>query len=315
MIIIIFQIVGADEALANEAAAASQAIKDDCESDLAEAIPALESAVLALNTLKPADITVVKSMKNPPYGVKLVLEAVCVMKGIKSERKPDPSGSGRMVEDYWGPSQKLISDTKFLESLKTYNKDNIDPAIMKVIREKYDLFIIFIVVLHVDIRFIFRYISNPDFNPVSIKSVSNACEGLCKWIRALDVYDKVIKIVGPKKEKLYQAETDYAIQMEKLNEKRAELSGVLGKLQKLRDGLAEKTKEKKELEDDIDMCAQKLTRAEILISGLSGEKNKWNLTAKELQSTLDKSVGDVLLSSGVIAYLGAFTVDYRNVST
>lgn len=66
------QIVGADEALANEAAAAAQAIKDDCESDLAEAIPALEAAVHALNTLKPADITVVKSMKNPPAVVKLV---------------------------------------------------------------------------------------------------------------------------------------------------------------------------------------------------------------------------------------------------
>lgn len=64
--------MGADEALANEAAAAAQAIKDDCESDLAEAIPALEAAVNALNTLKPADITVVKSMKNPPSVVKLV---------------------------------------------------------------------------------------------------------------------------------------------------------------------------------------------------------------------------------------------------
>lgn len=86
------QIVGADEALANEAAAAAQAIKDDCESDLAEAVPALEAALNALNTLKPADITLVKSMKNPPAGVKLVMEAVCVMKGIKGDRKIDPSG-------------------------------------------------------------------------------------------------------------------------------------------------------------------------------------------------------------------------------
>lgn len=57
------EVVAADEAVANEAAAAAQAIKDDCESDLAEAIPALESAISALNTLKPADITLVKSMK------------------------------------------------------------------------------------------------------------------------------------------------------------------------------------------------------------------------------------------------------------
>lgn len=87
------QIVGADEALANEAAAAAQAIKDDCESDLAEAVPALEAALNALNTLKPADITLVKSMKNPPAGVKLVMEAVCVMKGIKGDRKMDANGT------------------------------------------------------------------------------------------------------------------------------------------------------------------------------------------------------------------------------
>ena len=55
--------VAADEAIANEAAAAAQAIKDECESDLAEAIPALEAAISALNTLKPSDITEVKAMK------------------------------------------------------------------------------------------------------------------------------------------------------------------------------------------------------------------------------------------------------------
>lgn len=102
--------------------------------------------------------------------------------------------------------------------------------------------------------------------------------------------------------------------MEKLNEKRAELSGVLSKLQTLRDELAEKTKEKKELEDNIDLCSQKLTRAEQLISGLSGEKYRWSQAALELQSTLDNAIGDVLLSAGVVAYLGAFTVDFRNVS-
>lgn len=66
------QIVAADEALANEAAAASQAIRDDCESDLSEAEPALISATNALNTLKSSDITVIKAMKNPPSVVKLV---------------------------------------------------------------------------------------------------------------------------------------------------------------------------------------------------------------------------------------------------
>lgn len=55
-------------------------------------MPALQAALDALNTLKPADITLVKSMKNPPAGVKLVMEAVCVMKGIKGDRKMDANG-------------------------------------------------------------------------------------------------------------------------------------------------------------------------------------------------------------------------------
>ena len=41
------------------------------------------------------------------------------------------SGSGRMVEDFWGSSQKMLGDMKFLESLKVYDKDNIPAAIIK----------------------------------------------------------------------------------------------------------------------------------------------------------------------------------------
>lgn len=72
--------------------------QDECEGDLAEAMPALEAALSALDTLKPADITVVKSMQNPPGLVKLVMESICIMKGIKPERKPDPSGSGKIID-------------------------------------------------------------------------------------------------------------------------------------------------------------------------------------------------------------------------
>lgn len=59
------------------------------------------------------------------------------MKSIKPERKPDPSGSGKMIEDFWGPSQKLLGDLKFLDSLKSYDKDNIPPVVMKKIRERF----------------------------------------------------------------------------------------------------------------------------------------------------------------------------------
>jgi len=46
------KVVQADEAVANEQAAEAKLLKDECESDLAEAIPALEAAMAALKTLK-----------------------------------------------------------------------------------------------------------------------------------------------------------------------------------------------------------------------------------------------------------------------
>lgn len=64
--------MAADEAVANRKFADAQAIKDDCEKELAKAVPALNAATDALNTLKQDDIRVVKAMKNPPSGVKLV---------------------------------------------------------------------------------------------------------------------------------------------------------------------------------------------------------------------------------------------------
>ena len=302
------EIVACDEALANEAAAAAQAIRDDCENDLAEAIPALQSAINSLNTLKPSDITVVKSMKNPAPIVKFVIESVCVMKGIQPKRKPDLDNKGKLIDDYWAPGQQMLGDIKFLETLKTYDKDNIPGGIMKKIREK--------------------YVTNPYFDPNLVKKVKNsfvqtilslsylnqvstACEGLCKWVRAIEVYDRVIKIVAPKKAKLSEAETELANQMDKLNEKRAQLQQVTDKLQALNDEFAAMTKKKKDLEDNIELCSQKLDRAEKLIHGLGGERARWGDMALTLKGRLVNITGDVLLASGVVAYLGAFDARYR----
>jgi len=74
-------------------------------------------------------------VQNPPSAVKLVLEAVCIMLSIKPDRKPDPA-SGKMLDDYWGPSVKLLGDMKFLDRLRLYDKDNIPPTVMQKIRQK-----------------------------------------------------------------------------------------------------------------------------------------------------------------------------------
>lgn len=69
-------VVQGEEAVANEKAAAAKAIKDECEGDLAVAMPMLEAALSALNTLSK----VCKPRGLLPHSVdrSLVLFAFCV---------------------------------------------------------------------------------------------------------------------------------------------------------------------------------------------------------------------------------------------
>lgn len=65
----------------------------------------------------------------------------------------------------------------------------------------------------------------------------------------------------------------------------------------------------------VDLCGKKLVRAEKLIGGLGGEKSRWTKAAEQLQNTFDNLIGDVLISAGVIAYLGPFTSAFRERAT
>ncbi|KAF7282405.1 hypothetical protein GWI33_002719 [Rhynchophorus ferrugineus] len=283
-------VVREDEKVANKQAAAAQALKLECEADLAEALPILEEAIGALDTLKPADITLVKSMKNPPDAVKLVMAAVCIIKGVKPDRVPDPS-TGRMLLDYWGPSKRVLGEMNFLQALKDFDKDNIKPDIMAKLRKE--------------------YIPHKDFKPNIVAKASSAAEGLCKWIIAMDMYDKVYKIVAPKKAKLAAAEKEFAEMMEKLTAKRNEVIRLEKQLAELNEKLEEAVKKQKELQDSVDLCNSKLIRAQKLIGGLGGEKTRWTACADALQIQYDGLAGDILLSCGIISYLSPFNSMFR----
>lgn len=64
----------------------------------------------------------------------------------------------------------------------------------------------------------------------------------------------------------------------------------------------------------VDLCSKKLERAEQLIGGLGGEKTRWREMAFHLGELYKNLTGDILISAGIVAYLGAFTSSYRQVS-
>ena len=128
-----------------------------------------------------------------------------------------------------------------------------------------------------------EFITNPDFDPAKVANASSAAEGLCKWVLAMEIYDRVAKVVAPKKVRLKQAEEELGVTMGQLNEKRSQLKAVEEKLANLKQSFQEMTEKKEKLEFQVDLCGKKLVRAEKLIGGLGGEKDRWTQAAANLQ--------------------------------
>ena len=39
-----------------------------------------------------------------------------------------------------------------------------------------------------------EYTPNPEFDPVKVRTASSAAEGLCRWVQAMEIYDRVAKV-------------------------------------------------------------------------------------------------------------------------
>lgn len=277
-----------EEAVCNKHAAAASEIAQECNAALAEALPALGQAMKALRVVQKRQLDELKSMKVPTAGVLLTIEALCIM----MEVTPRKVGQvGRKTLDYWEPAKKhLLSDTKFMQRLEKYDKDNIPDEVIAKVRP---------------------FVTNPDFSPSKIANASKAAEGFCKWVIAMECYDRVVKQVAPKRQALKEAKEKQSNAEEALKRKKGELQAAEDKLAALNAKFKEANDKKQDLERQVKKCELQLDRAEKLIGGLAGEKIRWLQKASDLGKAFLNVVGDILISSGVIAYLGVFTSVYR----
>jgi len=281
-----------DEQVANAKAQVCQAIADDAQRDLDEAMPALMAALECLDMLKKADIDEVKALKTPPYGVKLTMEVCCIMFSVKPVMKNDPNTPGKKIQDYWEASQKnLLTDAKaFLDMLREFDRDHIPDKVIKAVEP---------------------YIKDPEFTPKQIEKASKACTAICMWAQAMYKYHFVALGVAPKKAKLAEASAELAVVMAQLNDAKSRLAAVVNRLAELETAFNSAVAKKDALQKKEETCKIQLVNADRLIGGLGGEEARWRDTVEKLGAAFTSITGDVLVSAGTISYLGPFTFDFR----
>lgn len=285
--------VSVEEAEAQKIADEVSAIKEDCENELNKALPVLAQAESALKCITAQDISYIKKLGQPPELVRIVLEAVCVLQGRKPKRSLDPT-TQKVVYDFWATSKQMMNEAGFLKSLVEYKKEDIQEPTINQLQ---------------------KYIKDPNFNRETLAGVSEIAANLADWVIAMDKFYHVNLIVKPKQIALEKATKEKNQVMAELAVKQKELKDVMDKVQALEDDLNITKAKKEDLENQVEDCTQKLDRAQKLIGGLGGEKKRWSETAASLKFVYNNLTGDVLISSGMIAYLGAFTSAYRSELT
>eukprot|EP00501_MAST-03F_sp_TOSAG23-6_P002568 GSMAST32.ASY1.ANO1.2709.1 assembled CDS len=136
------------------------------------------------------------------------------------------------------------------------------------------------------------YYNDPDFTPKNIERASKACTAISKEVE-------------PKKASL-------KITMGVLEEAQTKLAAVMKKLAGLEADLKSAMDKKNDLEAQMKLATDRLQRADVLIGGLGGEKARWKETVGTLSIAYDNLIGDVLVASGTISYLGCFTPAFRS---
>jgi len=246
--------------------------------DLAAAEPAVLSAQKSVQNIKKQHLTEVRSMGNPPMGVKLALEAVCTLLGDKP--------------DSWKTIQGIVRRDDFIARIVSFdNGKQMTPPLRKKMQSD--------------------YVYKEDFTFEKVNRASRACGPLVDWVKAQVNYADILDRVGPLRNEVEQLEA--AAQSTKDEAKETTLL-----IEKLEESIAQyKTEyaalisETQEIKSEMKAVEAKVERSLKLLDSLSSERVRWEASSHSFDSQIDTIVGDVLVAAAFIAYGGYYDQQYR----
>lgn len=131
------------------------------------------------------------------------------------------------------------------------------------------------------------------------------------WVRSIEDYAKALKVVGPKRDKKAYAEEQLRKKIEYLNKLESDYKELTDKLAELDANYRKTTAEMDSYMTELEDLQTKIDRGDKLITGLSGEKTRWEASLIELDDQYEKLTGDCILAAAFMSYCGPFPSEYR----
>ena len=259
--------------------AEAQKIEDQANAELEEAKPAMEAAADAVNCLSKASLTELKSFSKQPPGVDKVTTAMLIL--VKGERR----------NFSWDNAKKMMMKVdQFKTTLEEFDATTIPQEVLDRLEPM---------------------IQDPNFTFEKMKKKSEAAANLCKWIVSTFTYNKIYTKVKPLMESLEAAQKERLMAEQSVQEITMIVDDLEKRLAELQNSFLEATDEKARVEAEALTCETRLSLAERLVTGLASENLRWGNEVEGLKASKISLIGDVLLSSAFVSYIGAFNARLR----
>ncbi|KAI8492612.1 Dynein heavy chain 9, axonemal [Branchiostoma belcheri] len=250
-----------------------------CEADLAKAEPALLAAQAALDTLNKTNLTELKSFVcSPPAAVINVTAGVMVLL----------APGGKVPKDRSWKAAKVV-----MAKLVNYDKENVHENCQKAIQP---------------------YLADKEFDPDFIRANTEIADryiGLCAWVINIMKFYEVYCDVEPKRIALNQANAELAAAQDKLATIKAKIQELDANLAELTAAFEKATAEKLRCQEEAESTQRTISLANRLVGGLASENVRWAESVAQFKEQEKMLVGDVLLITAFVSYVGCFTKKYR----
>ncbi|KAL8732460.1 MAG: hypothetical protein Q9166_002673 [cf. Caloplaca sp. 2 TL-2023] len=256
--------------------------KEVVNADLEKAEPAVLSAQESVSNIKRQHLNEIRSLANPPTGVKLALEAVCTLLGHKV--------------DSWKTIQGLVRRDDFIASIVGYDNERQMTRSHRLKMQN-------------------DFLSKDDFTYERVNRASKACGPLVQWVEAQVNYSGILDRIGPLREEAAQLE-DQAMQT------KAEAQAIEKQITSLEDSIGRYKSEYAFLISETQAIKTEMSRVEFkvdrsvkLLDSLSSERTRWEQGSKSFETQISTIVGDVLVASASLTYSGLYDQQFRKAMT
>ena len=253
--------------------------KKIAQDELDSAGPALEKAKKAVSCIDKNAINETRSYKKVPARIELALKGVFL------------ALTGKILD--WKEIKKEMGKPDLTQKIFGFNTRNISEKVKdKIFKD---------------------FLNNKDWEIKAIYKASRAAGPLAEWLESQMKYASILTQIKPLENEIADLNADlkqYEKKQKKLDKTIKDLNDSIDGYKKEYSSLIAKVESLKREKEKVN---KKITKSFNLLKSLGSERSRWEKSSKTFDSQFKTLVGDVLLSSALLSYIGFFDQFYRNL--